>query len=427
MTSPAQLRRDRRRTPVIVAPAEVAPAALTRAELRRMRTAPIVAEADVEPIVLEDVEVATLSAEAPDSAPAAPAPAEEIVVEPMVVETASDDSAPEPVIVDLVDVAIDNEPENAEAAPESASGDTDIPVAPDDVADDVDAFEQACKLYPAATRSSFSRRPHASRVSAASSAPARAPRASSGRAIAARVAAGSFSVGVMAIVGVLAVGTTTPAPAVAAFTQSGAATTSVAAPVEAERIQEDEIQAYVSSSSTQAQELDRQSGYDVASMADLAADAGVQQFSGAWVSDPNADVQWPFAVGVPISAQFGSQGYSSRWSRPHRGVDFTPGLGAEIHVVAGGTVRVATEAGGDYGVTVVVDHEVDGQMVSTRYAHMQYGSLNVAVGDTVSVGDVLGTVGSTGRSTGAHLHFEVLINGVVHTDPISWMREHTEG
>jgi murein DD-endopeptidase MepM/ murein hydrolase activator NlpD len=58
---------------------------------------------------------------------------------------------------------------------------------------------------------------------------------------------------------------------------------------------------------------------------------------------------------------------------------------------------------------------------------MRYGSLTVSAGDTVTVGEILGTVGATGKATGAHLHFEVLLGGTVYTDPIAWMEEHTEG
>ena len=235
-----------------------------------------------------------------------------------------------------------------------------------------------------------------------------------------RLAAASFSVGAMAFAGLLAVGTTMPATVAAASNVTASLGTVAPAPKETE-----DIQAYVSSTNGDS-DLNRSLDYDVASMADIAADSGVTQFAGTWVSDPTAEIQWPFPVGVPISAAYGSQTYLSKFSSPHRGVDLTPGTGAEVHVIADGTVRLSTEAGGDYGVTVVVDHVIDGKLVSTRYAHMQYGSLRVSTGQKVSAGDVIGRVGSTGKATGPHLHFEVLLDGTTHVDPMAWMENHTE-
>jgi len=236
-----------------------------------------------------------------------------------------------------------------------------------------------------------------------------------------RIAAASFSIGVMTIVGMLAVGITTPAAAIGATPAdiTVASGSTVAA--------DHQIQAFVSSSAASDVALNRPETYDVASIADIAAASGVTQFAGTWVSDPDAAIQWPFPVGVPISAAYGSTDYLSEFSTPHHGVDLTPGAGAEIHVIADGTVRIATEAGGDYGVTVVVDHVIDGALVSTRYGHMQYGSLTVSQGDTVKAGDVIGKVGQTGKATGPHLHFEVLLNGTTHTDPMAWMYAHTKG
>jgi len=78
-------------------------------------------------------------------------------------------------------------------------------------------------------------------------------------------------------------------------------------------------------------------------------------------------------------------------------------------------------------VTVVIDHIIDGQLVSTRYGHMEYGSLRVSPGETVKAGQVIGQVGSTGKSTGPHLHLEVLIGGTTRIDPLPWLKEHTRG
>lgn len=252
---------------------------------------------------------------------------------------------------------------------------------------------------------------------------AQPPKPRFGRLMLTRVAAASFSVTVVGVVGLLAVGTTTPVSAVSAFGSAAQGDISLVAPQKASS--STEIQAYVAASDAKSSELVRVDEYDVESMADVAADSGVTQFAGTWVNDETADIQWPFPVGVPISAAYGSGSYLSKFAMPHRGVDLTPGTGAAIHAVASGTVRIATELGGDYGVTVVIDHIIDGQLVSTRYGHMQYGSLRVSPGQSIEVGDVIGTVGSTGKATGPHLHFEVALNGTERIDPMAWMYEHT--
>lgn len=241
-----------------------------------------------------------------------------------------------------------------------------------------------------------------------------------GRVLVARAATASVSVAVMGVVGLLALGTTGPAALAAT-----AGTADIQQSVDLTTEEEEDIQAFVTPSDTATVPLERNESYDVASMADLAADAGVTKFTNTWINDPNAPVQWPFEVGVPITAGYGSSSYLATFSTAHNGVDFTPGEGAEIHAVAAGTVRIATEAGGGYGVTVVIDHIIDGELISTRYAHMQYGSLRVAEGDTVTAGQVIGSVGSTGRSTGPHLHLEVLLGGTEYTDPLAWLEAHT--
>ncbi len=306
-----------------------------------------------------------------------------------------------------------------------------VPSAPEADHRAVDEFEFAARLFSFTAETPVQRarvaeeRPAADEPSAdaAHVAPRRARR--SAGAVAKRVAAASFSLGVMTVVGLLAIGTTTPAEAVAAMSDRSADLT-VATTTTAKAAKTD-IQAFVASGDAPASTLDRPESYNVASMAEIAADSGVTLFAGTWVNDPTAAIQWPFPVGVPISAAYGSSSYLSQFSTPHRGVDLTPGLGAEVHAVAAGTVRIATEAGGDYGVTVLIDHVIDGQIVSTRYGHMQYGSLRVEQGDTVTAGQVLGTVGQTGKATGPHLHLEVLLGGTAHTDPIEWLKEHTNG
>ena len=133
-------------------------------------------------------------------------------------------------------------------------------------------------------------------------------------------------------------------------------------------------------------------------------------------------VQWPVPAGTPISSGFGYRECSG-CATNHTGTDFNPGAGYPIQVIADGVV---TEAGWDstgYGYKVVVQHVIDGQVVSTLYAHMLDASILVTVGQTVPRGTVLGLVGSTGESTGAHLHLSVIIDGTM-VDPYPWLLAH---
>jgi murein DD-endopeptidase MepM/ murein hydrolase activator NlpD len=181
-----------------------------------------------------------------------------------------------------------------------------------------------------------------------------------------------------------------------------------------------EVQAYVTPSDTQNFDLARSETYSVASLVNLAGTVAISNFSDSvFANDPSCAIQWPYAVGVPITYGFGM-----RDGRMHEGIDFIPGGGAQIQAIADGVVRTATDSGGAYGVTIVIDHVIGGQPVSTRYAHMEYDSRQVQVGDTVSVGEYIGRTGNTGRSFGAHLHFELLQNGTTAIDPLPWLRQH---
>lgn len=93
-------------------------------------------------------------------------------------------------------------------------------------------------------------------------------------------------------------------------------------------------------------------------------------------------------------------------SAMHTGVDLPEPAGTPVRSMAAGVVVRAGYAGG-YGNMVEVDH---GGGVRTRYGHLS--EIDVSAGANVASGSVIGAVGSTGRSTGPHLHFEVRINGV---------------
>lgn len=91
--------------------------------------------------------------------------------------------------------------------------------------------------------------------------------------------------------------------------------------------------------------------------------------------------------------------------KAHNGLDVAAPTGTDVRALSDGTV-VATGERGGYGLTVEVDH---GGGVTTRYAHLS--AIDVAVGDRLAVGATLGAVGSTGFSTGPHLHLEVRRDG----------------
>jgi murein DD-endopeptidase MepM/ murein hydrolase activator NlpD len=89
----------------------------------------------------------------------------------------------------------------------------------------------------------------------------------------------------------------------------------------------------------------------------------------------------------------------------HQGLDISTDKGQPVHATADGTVESASFSG-DYGNLVVLKHAFG---LTTRYGHLS--AFGVKPGDTVKRGDIIGYVGATGRATGSHLHYEILVNG----------------
>jgi murein DD-endopeptidase MepM/ murein hydrolase activator NlpD len=142
----------------------------------------------------------------------------------------------------------------------------------------------------------------------------------------------------------------------------------------------------------------------------------VAAVTGSYSNNPNGTIQWPFpsshrsrvatAPGVvgSTTASTSSRAAALRsalsptaWSRSPAS---TPVVGA---------------------TTLWSQHNINGQSVESLYAHMQYGSMSVAAGQQVSVGQFLGAVGDTGRAYGEHLHLETKVNGV-KVDPYAWLK-----
>ena len=119
---------------------------------------------------------------------------------------------------------------------------------------------------------------------------------------------------------------------------------------------------------------------------------------------------------TPVEGTITSRyGVSSRIRKSdHTGLDIAAKSGTDIKVVASGTVIFASY-NGSYGNLVKIDH---GNGVETWYAHTS--KMYVKEGQTVEAGDVIAAVGSTGNSTGPHLHLEIRINGE-HVNPQEYL------
>ncbi len=147
-----------------------------------------------------------------------------------------------------------------------------------------------------------------------------------------------------------------------------------------------------------------------AQSAALAARIRAAQQTGPGFEPPaggSGRLQWP--VSGPVTSGFGL-----RWGRMHEGIDIAVPSGTPVHAAGPGRVIYAGWLGG-YGNLVVVDH---GGGLSTAYAHNT--SVVVSVGQEVATGSVLAYSGSTGHSTGPHVHFEVRVGGAA-VDPLRYL------
>jgi len=151
----------------------------------------------------------------------------------------------------------------------------------------------------------------------------------------------------------------------------------------------------------------------------VAPEQTIQHASGSSLAGNS--IIWPFSVGS-ISDPYGQRPPPcSGCGTFHGGADFAHNAGQPIPAVADGIVRTV-DFRPDYGQRIIIDHIIDGRMVSTLYAHMVTGSPTVSPGQVVRAGNTIGYVGTTGLSTGEHLHLEVLLDGSTRTNPVAWLR-----
>jgi murein DD-endopeptidase MepM/ murein hydrolase activator NlpD len=147
-----------------------------------------------------------------------------------------------------------------------------------------------------------------------------------------------------------------------------------------------------------------------AQSAAVAAKIQAAQQGSSSASAPSANpggYQWP--VSGPVTSPFGW-----RWGRMHEGIDIAVPSGTPVHASAAGTVIYASWMDG-YGNFVIIDH---GGGIATAYGHNT--SLAVTVGQHVEQGSLIAYSGSTGHSTGPHVHFEVRVNGAA-VDPLGYL------
>lgn len=116
----------------------------------------------------------------------------------------------------------------------------------------------------------------------------------------------------------------------------------------------------------------------------------------------------------PLSGGRFTSGFGPRWGRMHKGVDWATPTGTVVYASSDGVVEYAGWGNG-YGNTILIDHP-DGR--KTRVAHLS--KILVSAGQSVSQGQTIGLSGSTGRSTGPHVHFEIYINGT-QVNPLDYI------
>ena len=109
----------------------------------------------------------------------------------------------------------------------------------------------------------------------------------------------------------------------------------------------------------------------------------------------------------------------------HSGSDLAAPAGTPILAAADGVVSFAGQRG-TYGGLITIDHTIDGEHITSYYAHMYDSGIHVATGDSVAAGQHIGDVGSAGKSTGPHLHLEIRPGGAGQTpvNAVEWLNEH---
>ena len=121
---------------------------------------------------------------------------------------------------------------------------------------------------------------------------------------------------------------------------------------------------------------------------------------------------------LPVVKYVKTSGFGYRWGSLHAGEDFAAPIGTPVHAISSGVIVFAGVESG-YGNKIEIRHW-DG--TCSWYGHLS--EIDVKVGEKVDTGELIGKVGSTGHSTGPHLHLEIHPHGNGPVDPLPWLRAH---
>ncbi|MDR2566167.1 MAG: M23 family metallopeptidase [Bifidobacteriaceae bacterium] len=153
--------------------------------------------------------------------------------------------------------------------------------------------------------------------------------------------------------------------------------------------------------------------------------------NGGGTADPSVPETGSVVFPLPAGTWVKTSGFGMRVNPVtgvytlHAGTDYSAPDGTPILAAADGTVTFSGPRGG-YGNAILINHTVDGKLVASLYGHMWDGDLYVKAGDRVVAGQHIADVGSNGRSTGPHLHFEIRPNSDYNevTDSDVWLAQH---
>ena len=159
-----------------------------------------------------------------------------------------------------------------------------------------------------------------------------------------------------------------------------------------------------------------------ASLSDITAVATDDGGPASFATAPEMVVNYPFAEQVQLTDGFGYR--TAPVAQFHDAQDFAAPAGTQILAIADGIVLEAGYASDGCGFGLKLEHEIDGQEVTSRYCHMQDGSHSYEVGDEVRMGDPAGRVGNTGMSFGPHLHLAIRVDDEP-VDPMPFLAKYS--